>query len=169
MQSVLPSFSSSIKGVSSMHKRSDVPQTPPESSEVEYYKALAQLSENRAREIRRIAALERARLEQRLLEQEPTIKACAEEQERLRENYERLKVSSERVKDNYQRLKMDLAATRVQLRELQKAQKTLSASRAHRLANAYMRLATERSLLARILRLLRPVARALNRFRQALR
>jgi predicted ribosome quality control (RQC) complex YloA/Tae2 family protein len=176
MQSVLPSFSSSIKGVSSMHKRSDVPQTPPESSEVEYYKALAQLSENRAREIRRIAALERSKLEQRLLEQEPTIKAYAEEQERLRlererlrENYERLKVSSERVKDNCQRLKMDLAATRVQLRELLKAQKTLSASRAHRLANAYVRLATERSLLARTLRLLRPVARALNRFRQALR
>ncbi len=169
MQSVLPSFSSSIKGVSSMHKRSDVPQTPPESSEVEYYKALAQLSENRAREIRRIAALERSKLEQRLLEQEPTIKACAEDRERLRENYERLKVSSERVKDNCQRLKMDLAATRVQLRELQKAQKTLSASRAHRLANAYVRLATERSLLARTLRLLRPVARALNRFRQALR
>jgi predicted ribosome quality control (RQC) complex YloA/Tae2 family protein len=159
-----------------MHKRSDVPRAQPENPEVEYYKTVARLAEDRAREIRRIAALERARLEQRLLEQEPTIKAYAEEQERLRldrerlrENYERLKVSSERVKDNCQRLKMDLAATRVQLRELQKAQKTLSASRAHRLAKAYVRLATERSLIARTLWLLRPVARALNRFRQALR
>jgi chromosome segregation ATPase len=166
-----------------MHKRSDVPRTQPENSEVEYYKTLAQISEDRAREIRRIAALDRAKLEQRLLEQEPTIKAYAEEQgrlrvekerlkldqERLRESYDRLKASSQRMKDNSQRLEMELASTRAQLKALQKAQKTLAASRAHRLANTYVRLATGHSLFARTLRIARPVARALHRIRQALR
>lgn len=166
-----------------MHKRSDVPRMQSESPEVEYYKTLAQLAEDRAREIRRIAALDRAKLEQRLLEQEPTIKAYAEEQERLRldqerlrldqerlrESYDRLKASSQRVKDNCQKLKAELASTRAQLKELRKVQKTLAASRAHRLANVYVRLATEHSLFARTLRVARPVARALNRIRQALR
>ncbi|MFC1458789.1 hypothetical protein ACETIH_19235 [Microvirga arabica] len=149
-----------------MHKRSDLPRSQPENPEVEYYKVLAQLAEDRAREIRRIAALERARLEERLLEQEPTIRAYADEQERLRANYDRLKASSQRLKDNAQRLKMELASARAQLRALQKAQRALDASRAHRLANAYVRLATGHSLFARTLRLLRLAARALNRVRQ---
>lgn len=158
-----------------MHKRSDVPRTPSENSEIEYYKTLAQLSEDRAREIRRITALERAKLEQRLLEHEPTIKAYAEEQERLRvdqerlrESYDRLKASSQRVRDNCQQLKAELASTKAQLKALQKAQKTLAASRVHRLANAYMRLATGQSLFARSLRPLRSAARTLNRVRRAL-
>jgi septal ring factor EnvC (AmiA/AmiB activator) len=151
-----------------MHKRSDVPRSQPESPEVEYYKALAQFAEDRAREIRRIAALERARLEERLLEQEPTIKAYAEEQERLRVSYDCLKASSQRLRDDTKRLKVELASTRAQLRAFQKAQRVLGASRAHRLANAYMRLATGDSLFARTLRLVRPAARALNQIRRAL-
>jgi hypothetical protein len=83
-----------------MHKRSDVPRAQPENSEVEYYKTLARLAEDRAREIRRITALERAHLEKRLLEQEAAINAHAEERERLRDNYERLWASSQRSKDN---------------------------------------------------------------------
>lgn len=166
-----------------MHKRSDVPRPQPENSEVEYYKTLAQLAEDRAREIRRIAALERARLEERLLQQEPTIKAYgetinayAEEQERLklnekrlRESYDHIKVSFQREKDKSQRLKVELASTRAQLKALQKLQKTLAASRAHRLADASVRLATGHALFARTLRLVRPAARALNRIRRALR
>jgi chromosome segregation ATPase len=156
-----------------MHKRSDVPRMQPESSEIEYYKTLAQLAEDRAREIRRIAALERVALEKRLLEQKPKIKAYAEEQERLKLNQERLtgdierlKASSQHLKDDSQRLKVKLASTRAQLKALQKSQKTLDTSRAYRLANAYMQLATGQSLFARTLQLLRPVARALNRIRQ---
>ncbi|WP_201862152.1 hypothetical protein [Microvirga soli] len=140
----------------------------PENSEIEYYKTLAQLAEERAREIRRIASLERAALEMRLLQQEPTIKAYAEEQERLMGDIERLRASSQHLKDNAQRLNVKLASTRAQLRALQKAQKTLGTSRAYRLANAYVQLATGQSLVARTLQLLRPAARALNQIRRAL-
>lgn len=151
-----------------MHKKSDVPRMQPENPEVEYYKTLAQLTEDRAREIRRIAALERATLEKRLLEHEPTIKAYAEEREHLRTEVKRLEASSQRLKDNAQRLKAELASTRAELRALQKAQKTLVASRAHRLAKAYVRFATGQSLFARTLQLFRPTARAVKRLRQAL-
>ena len=74
------------KGIITMHKMVDVPRTPSENPEVAYYKALAHRSEERARDIRRIATLERVRLEERLLEQEPTIKAYVAELERLRLN-----------------------------------------------------------------------------------
>ncbi|MGF9763598.1 hypothetical protein AAII07_51595 [Microvirga sp. 0TCS3.31] len=158
----------------SMHIISDVPKTHPETHEVEYYKTLARLAEDRAWEIRRITALERARFEERLLEQEPTIKAYAEEQERLRitcENlrvdYEHLKALSQQMNDNAEHLKTELAATKAQLKTLHEAQETLGASRAHRLASAYVRLATGRSLFAQTLRLLRPAARVLNRIRRA--
>ena len=111
----------------------------------------------------------------RLLQQEPTIKAYTEEQERLKLNQERLmgdierlRASSQHLKDNAQRLNVKLASTRAQLRALQKAQKTLGTSRAYRLANAYVQLATGQSLVARTLQLLRPAARALNQIRRAL-
>ncbi|MBF9197508.1 hypothetical protein I2H36_15820 [Microvirga sp. BT290] len=164
----MPSFFSCSRGIFSMHKRSDIPRPQPENPEAEHYKMLARLAEDRAREIRRITALERARLEERLLEQEPTIRAYAEEQERLRGNYERLKASSQRLKDKSQQMKAELAATRMQLKALQKAQQTLDASRAHRLAAAYVRFASNSALSARILQVVRPVGRVLNRFRHML-
>ena len=151
-----------------MHNIPDVPRSQPENPEVEYYKTLARLAEDRAREIRRITALERARLEERLLQQEPTIKAYAEAQERLRLNYERLKTSSQRLRDNAQQLKTELAATRTQLKAREKTQKTLDASRAHRLAAAYVRFASGPTMAARMLRLMRPVGRVLNRVRRML-
>jgi hypothetical protein len=71
MQSACQSFSAFKKGIFSMRKVYDVPQTPPDNPEVEYYKELARLSEERARETRRIAALERARLRRPFLNRSP--------------------------------------------------------------------------------------------------
>jgi chromosome segregation ATPase len=149
-----------------MRKVYDVPQTPPDNPEVEYYKELARLSEERARETRRIAALERARLEEALLEQEPTLKAFAGELERLSKNCESLRTKAERVKESSHRLKKELAVTKAQFKTLKRAQARIAGSRAHRLADAYVRHASGSSLLARTVRSVRPIVRVLNRIRR---
>ena len=152
-----------------MHKRLDVPRMPPESLEVEYYKSFARLSEERARDIRRIAALERTRLEERLREQEPTIRAHLAEVERLRSGYERLKAQSDQLKANNRQLKSELAAAKAEVKALKRAQDRIAASRAHRLAAAYVRQASGGSLVGRTLRLLRLCAQPLDQARRMLK
>lgn len=151
-----------------MHKACDVPQTPPEHPEVERYKTLARLAEERAREIRRIAALERARFEERLLEQERLIRTSANELGRLKEDHGRLRERFEGVRQKAERFRSDLSAAKAELRKLRRAQDRIVSSRAHRLATAYVRFASSGFIAARTSPLIRPVARILNRVRRAL-
>ena len=145
-----------------MLETTKIPPVSPEHPEVEYYKALARLAEQRARDIRRVATLERNRLEERLSQQEPTIKAYAAEVERLGNDRDHLAETSEQ-------LRSALAAAEAQLSTLQQAQARIAGSRAHYLADVYVRYATGDSPFARVLRLLRPIARVLNRVRRWLR
>jgi hypothetical protein len=131
-----------------------MPQDGSGNAEVEYYKLLARLAEERAREVRRVAALERARFEERLLEQQPTIDAYAADLERLKTCYECLKAKSERLKDDNKRLKREAAEAKAEMGTVKRAQDRIAASRAHRLASGYVRIADGNSRLARILRLL---------------
>lgn len=149
-----------------MHKPCDDLRTSPENPELEHYKMLARVAEERAREIRRIAALERARLEERLLEleerlveQESILGIRAEELGRIRSSIERLRTNSDRAREDSRGLKRELAVTKAQLKSLKRAHDRIASSRAHRLAEAYVRYATGRSLLIRAFQLLRRVGR----------
>jgi len=116
-----------------MLKKSDIQPSPCGSEDIEYYKALARLAERRARDIRRIAALEREQLEKHAAER-GTRTASAQ-------------------------LQNDLIRAQVELEELRRTHTTLATSRAHALANAYIRLATGNSIFAKALQPLRFLAR----------
>jgi chromosome segregation ATPase len=152
-----------------MQQSFDIQQEPSNNAEVEYYRSLARVSEERAREIRRIAALERARLEERLLEQRPSLDAYAAELELAREAYERIKKSRDHFKDKSEHLKSDLATAKAQLKALKRAQAKIAQSRAHRVAETYVRYAAGKSVFAVTLRLARSFARVLHRVRRALK
>lgn len=132
-----------------------MPQDGLGNAEVERYKMLAHLAEERSREIRRVAAMERAQLEERLLKQQPTIDAYAAELERLRATCERLRKRSERHRSK-------LAETRAKLSALKEAQNRILSSRAHRLAAAYVHSVQGSSLRARILQKMRSALRHLR-------
>jgi hypothetical protein len=104
-----------------MLKKSDLQPSPYGSEDLEYYKALARLADRRARDIRRIAALEREQLEKHAAERGSM---------------------------------MD----RAELEELRRMHTTLATSRAHALANAYIRFATGNSAFAKALQPLRFIA-----------
>ncbi|MBD2748208.1 hypothetical protein IC232_16035 [Microvirga sp. BT688] len=115
-----------------MLKKSDIQPSPCGSEDLEYYKLLARLAEQRARDIRRIAALEREQLE---------------------------KFAARRgSKTASFQLQNDLNKARIELEEFRRTHAALAASRAHALADAYIRLATGNSVLARALQPLRRVA-----------
>ena len=104
-----------------MLKKSDIQPSPRGSEDLEYYKSLARLTERRARDIRRIAALEREQLEKHTVERGVTM-------------------------------------ARAELEALRSAHATLATSRAHALADAYIRLATGNSVFATALQPLRFLA-----------
>jgi len=133
-----------------MLKKSDIPRPVPENPEIEYYKSLARLAERRARDIRRIAAIDRERIARE--RGFPTNPLAAEKEQLAR---------------TCARLREELQDARAQLDELRQVRDRIARSRAHRLADAYVRHAAGRSLSARILRLFRPVARGLNRVGRA--
>jgi hypothetical protein len=112
-----------------MLKKSDIQPSPCGSEDLEYYKSLARLAEQRARDIRRIAALEREQLD---------------------------KLAARRgTRTGSVQLQNDLNKARVELEELRSTHATLATSRAHALADAYIRLATGHSVFARALQPLR--------------
>jgi hypothetical protein len=115
-----------------MLKKSDIHPLPSGSEDVEYYKSLVHLAERRARDIRRIAALEREQLE----------KHGAERGTRM---------ASARLQD-------DLNKARAELEEFRRAHAMLATSRVHALADAYIRLATGNSIFAKTLKPLRFLA-----------
>jgi hypothetical protein len=115
-----------------MLKKSDIQPSPYGSEDLEYYKSLAQLAEQRARDIRRIAALEREQLN---------------------------KLAATRgTKTGSVQLQKDLNKAKIELEELRRTHATLATSRAHALADAYIRLATGKSVFARALQPLRLLA-----------
>jgi len=149
-----------------MQQKFEPAPEPSPDAQIQYYKSLAQLSEERAREIRRVAALERARLEARLLEQQPTLDAYAADLEWLRMQCERHKERSERFKERAERLKKELADTKARLKVLEQAQNRIAASRAHRIAEAYSRYVQTSSGPARALRWMRDVLLRLKHLRR---
>jgi len=116
-----------------MLKKSDIQPSPCSPENLEYYKALARLAEQRARDIRRIAALEREQLEKHAAERG--------------------------AKTASTQLQNELNKARAALEELRRTHTTLETSRAHALADAYIRLATGNSIFARALQSLRLLAR----------
>jgi hypothetical protein len=116
-----------------MLKKSDIQPSPCGSEDLEYYKFLAHLAERRARDIRRIAALEREQLEKH--------------------------AAGIGSNTSSAQLQKDLKVVRAELEELRRTHTTLATSRAHALANAYIRLATGNSIFAKALQPLRFVAR----------
>ena len=115
-----------------MLKKSDIPPSPCGSEDLEYYKSLARLAEQRARNIRRIAALEREQLD---------------------------KLATTRgAKTGSVQLQKDLNKARTELEELRRTHATLATSRAHALADAYIRFATGNSVFARALQPFRLLA-----------
>ncbi|MEE1656579.1 hypothetical protein VB618_10245 [Microvirga sp. CF3062] len=104
-----------------MLKKSDIQPSPCGSEDLEYYKSLARLAERRARDIRRIAALEREQLEKHAVDRGITM-------------------------------------AKAELEELRRTHTILATSRAHALANAYIRLATGDSFFAKALQPLRLIA-----------
>ena len=115
-----------------MLKKSDIQPLPSSSEDLEYYKSLARLAEQRARDIRRIAALEREQLDKL--------------------------AAKSGTKTGSVQLRNDLNKARVELEELRRTHATLTTSRAHALADAYIRFATGDSVLAKALQPLRLLA-----------
>jgi DNA repair exonuclease SbcCD ATPase subunit len=147
---------------------SDAPRDPPDHPEVKHYKSLMRLAEERAREIRRVAALDRERLEERLREHETVFKFHVTELDSLRRQ---LKDAVDRLQHDQRHsadFEEELAATRIRSEMLGEFQGRIIRSRAHRLAEAYVRHAGGNSPFARAIRRLRPFARSLNRIRRAL-
>jgi len=118
-----------------MLKKSDIQPSPCGSEDLEYYKSLARLAEQRARDIRRIAALEREQLN-KLAAKTGTKTGSIQSQN-------------------------DLNKARIELEELRRTHATLATSRAHALADAYIRLATGDSVFAKALQPLRLLAHIL--------
>lgn len=139
-----------------MHKKFDIPQAPSESEDIEYYKSLACLAEERARNIRRIAGLERTYLEERLSEQKLFVDAYAAESERIKQTYGRFKEKSDHLRN-------DLAEAKAQLKVLRRSQDSIAQSRAHQLAEVYVQHVNDKTLLGWSLRFVRPFARVLSR------
>jgi hypothetical protein len=131
-----------------MLKKSDIQPSASGSEEVEYYKSLARLAERRARDIRRIAALERQQLEARAaVEKEASSIPNAAEGARL--------------KAAHARLQNDLKMTKRELAALRKIHESLTDSRAHGLAAAYIELAAGDTFFAKVLRPVRILAHLL--------
>jgi hypothetical protein len=112
-----------------MLKKSDIHPLPSGSEDVEYYKSLARLAEQRARDIRRVAALEREQLEKDVGERGGKLASS--------------------------QLQSDLNRARAELKELRGMHATLATSRAHALAHAYIRVAGGNPVLAKALKPLR--------------
>lgn len=151
-----------------MHRMSDVPRDAPDHPEVEHYRSLMRLAEERAREIRRVAALDRERLEERLREHEPVVKFYETELDSLRRQ---LKDAVDRLQHDQKHsacLEEELVATRIRSGMLSEFHGRIIRSRAHRLAEAYVRHAGGNSPFAQAIRRLRPFARWLSRIRRAL-
>jgi hypothetical protein len=138
-----------------MLKKVDVPQTLSGSGDVEYYKSLARLAEQRARNIRRIAALDREKLEKHSAEREFSGNGYDPEKERL--------------KRACARLQANLDSTGAELKKLRKIHSNMANSRAHRLADTYVRYATGDSLFAWVLQPVRAATYLLLRIWRVLR